>query len=215
MRLIHFAFAITVILLGITGFLAWEGRQEAQGARAELEFIRKQRADMGVDEAGRQLAVERATMPLSKEEMTPTSPSLSEPGPAVATTEMAGTNVLGVSTDTASEPPPIPGGRKTPETVSEIPLLTSKQKLVLDSDVVARIKVAKLEQGFVVIDAGLDKELKAGQTFDVRRSSALVGRVELTEIIEAKESVADVLAGATPPGVKIEEGDELVVPLKN
>ena len=216
MRLIHFAFAITVILLGITGYLAWEGQQEAKGARAEVEFIRKQRADMGVDDTGRQLALEKATLPL--EEPPPASapaeaPKAADPGPPIAATEMAGTNVLGVSAETEEDRPVIPGGRKTPATV-DIPLLTSQQKKVMESDVVARIKVVKLDQGFVVIDAGIEKGIKAGDTYDVRRDSALVGRVKLSEIIEATESVADVLPGSTPPGVKIEEGDELVVPLK-
>lgn len=216
MRLIHFAFAVTVVLLGITGYLAWEGQQEAKGARAEVDFMRKQQASMGVDEKGRQLAIEAATLPMSEAEKgeAPPLPVVSaESDVVVQAPAMAGTNVLGVSTEPDDAPPSLPGGRKTPGSVSEIPLLTSQQKKVLESDIVARIKEVKLEQGFVVVDAGINKNLKPGETYDVRRESSLVGRVKVSDIIEASEAVADVLPGATPPGVKIESGDELVVPL--
>lgn len=40
MRLYHFAFGLTVGLLFVTAYLAWQGQQEAQGARKELEFMR-------------------------------------------------------------------------------------------------------------------------------------------------------------------------------
>ena len=44
MRLSHFALALTIILLAITGYLAWEAQEEARGARRELELVRKQQA---------------------------------------------------------------------------------------------------------------------------------------------------------------------------
>ena len=50
MRLSHYALALTIILLAITGYLAWEAQEEAKGARKELELVRRQQAahDMAV-----------------------------------------------------------------------------------------------------------------------------------------------------------------------
>ena len=42
MKLTHFALALMTVLVGITGYLAWEGQQAARGQKEELEFMRKQ-----------------------------------------------------------------------------------------------------------------------------------------------------------------------------
>lgn len=213
MRLIHFAFSITVILLGITGYLAWEGQQEARGARKELEFIRNQREAMGVDEQGRPLSA--APPPLEVPPSAPV-PALSPAPPvertatAAPTAEPAGSSVLGVTAEGDAGKPAVPGGRKTPASLQEMPLLTSQQKKVAASDVVARVTDVKLKEGFVVIDAGSANGISAGQSYDVRRGAGLVGRVRISDTIVEGEAVADVLPEATPPGVKIEIGDELV-----
>ena len=44
MRLTHFAFALTFVLLCITGYLAWEGQQAKRGAMEEVEFLKKKQA---------------------------------------------------------------------------------------------------------------------------------------------------------------------------
>ncbi|HCN75977.1 MAG TPA: hypothetical protein DIT13_02135, partial [Verrucomicrobiales bacterium] len=55
MRLIHFAQALTLILLAITGYLAWEGQQAARGAKRELEHLKKvQAAEEAAKPAGPQ-----------------------------------------------------------------------------------------------------------------------------------------------------------------
>ena len=91
-----------------------------------------------------------------------------------------------------------------------MPLLTAQQKKVVASDVVARVTEVKLKEGFVVIDAGSGSGISPGQSYDVRRASGLVGRVKISQTVLEGEAIADVLPGATPPGVKIESGDELV-----
>ncbi|MBL9132371.1 MAG: hypothetical protein JNG86_14295, partial [Verrucomicrobiaceae bacterium] len=41
MKLTHFALALMTVLVGITGYLAWEGQQEAKGQKEMLEYQRK------------------------------------------------------------------------------------------------------------------------------------------------------------------------------
>ena len=132
MRLSHYALALTIILLAITGYLAWEAQEEAKGARKELELVRKQ-------QAAHEMAV-----------------------PA------------------------------KPVTVVE----------------------AHIDQGFAVISAGKDKQLTSGMKFDVRRGNGLVGRVIVGDTIEAAEAVVDIDTTATLPGVRIEAGDELILPIR-
>jgi hypothetical protein len=208
MRLIHFAFAITLVLLGITGYLAWEGQQEARGAKKELEFIRDQQASMGVGVPSapvRSTATEPVAPPVPPVEEAPP-----EPEPVVAAEEMAGNSLVGVSPTKKDGSVAVPGGRKTPASISEMPLLTAQQRQVAKSAVVARVTDVKLKEGFVVVDAGSDKGLAPGQMFDVRRANGLVGRVKISGTVAEAEAIADVIPGATPPGVKIESGDELV-----
>ena len=50
--------------------------------------------------------------------------------------------------------------------------------------------------------------------FDVRRGDGLVGRVIVGESIEATESVVDIDVTAALPGVSIEAGDELILPIR-
>ena len=50
--------------------------------------------------------------------------------------------------------------------------------------------------------------------FDVRRGDGLVGRVIVGETIDAAESVVDIDSAVTLPGVSIEAGDELILPVR-
>ncbi|MCB1227336.1 MAG: hypothetical protein KDK99_16075, partial [Verrucomicrobiales bacterium] len=57
---------------------------------------------------------------------------------------------------------------------------------------------------------GSDQGITSGMTFNLRRGSAIVGQVRIGSIIEATESVADIIAGSLPVGVTPKEGDELI-----
>ena len=78
----------------------------------------------------------------------------------------------------------------------------------------AKVIEAHNEQGFAVINVGRDKQLASGMKFDVRRGNGLVGRVIVSETIEAVEAVVDIDTAAALPGVRIEAGDELILPIR-
>ncbi|HBJ88230.1 MAG TPA: hypothetical protein DDZ88_31125 [Verrucomicrobiales bacterium] len=185
MRLSHFALALTIILLAITGYLAWEAQEEAKGARRELELVRRQQAAQ--DSARPQSPTLVAAIPPVPEGM-----------PATAMPPLAGSGLMPGSPSPAAAPAP----------------LTALQKQLLGMPAVAKIIESHNDQGFAVIDAGKNKQLEKGMTFDVRRGDGLVGRVIVGDSIDAAEAVVDIDNSAALPGVRIETGDELVLPVR-
>jgi hypothetical protein len=184
MRLSHYALALTIILLAITGYLAWEAQEEAKGARKELELVRRQQA------------AHEMAMPSKPDTVTylPPPPEVQATKlPALAGSDlMPGTPATFASPAAAAAP------------------LTDQQKQLLGMPAFAKVIEVHNDQGFAVISAGKDKQLAAGMKFDVRRGNGLVGRVTVGETIEAAEAVVDIDTSFILPGVRIEAGDELI-----
>ncbi len=184
MKLTHSALVLMTVLLGITAYLAWEGQQAVKGQREELEFQRKRIAAM---EAATPKQQPSRFAPLSTEPVIP---------PSTQVPTMAGHGLM----------PGTPGSAAPAQ-------LTPMQKQVLGMPAVAKVIVAENTQGFVVIDAGKNKQLTKGQKFDVRRNDGVIGRVSIGETIDQAEAVADIDASVVLPGVSIEPGDELILPV--
>lgn len=183
MRLSHFALALTIILLAVTGYLAWEAQEEARGARRELELVRRQQA------------AKEAAMPVS-----PTTVASLPPPPAPP---LAGSDQMPSAPRKAPAAPPLPAAP-----------LTALQKQLLGMPAMAKIVEVHNDQGFAVISAGKNKNLEKGMKFDVRRGDGLVGRVAVGETIEADTAVVDIDSAVKLPGVQIETGDELILPVR-
>jgi hypothetical protein len=186
MRLSHYALALTIILLAITGYLAWEAQEEAKGARKELELVRRQQA------------ANEMAMPLKPSMVAelPPPPAIAPPPPLAGSALMPGTP--------AAYPSPAPAAAP----------LTALQKQLLGMPAMAKVIEIHQDQGFAVISAGKDKQLASGMKFDVRRGDGLVGRVIVSDTIEANEAVVDIDNTVTLPGVRIEAGDELILPVR-
>ncbi len=205
MRLTHFALALTFTLLCITGYLAWEGQEAARGARAELDFVKKQQNAQAnaAPGAGSQIAL--PTIPATS--ITPPAPGTIAPStsPELPT--------AGAST--------LPGGGMTiPKTILEAEAsgintntLTPLQKQVQDAKPVGKIKAVVKEQGFVVLDVGSKQGLTKGQAFDIRRGNAALAKIRVTDTIEENEAVADLDLASIPAGVALEPGDEIIPPV--
>lgn len=191
MRLSHFALALTVILLVITGYLAWEAQEEARGARRELDLVRKQQA---ARETSRPIA--------------PTTVAAIPPAPTAQPAShslppMAGSALIpGVS----MTPAPSPAPAAAP--------LTALQKQLLGMPAVAKVIEVHKDLGFAAIDAGKNKDLEKGMKFDVRRGDGLVGRVIVGESVDPASAVVDIDTSFALPGVSIETGDELILPVR-
>ena len=195
MRLSHYALALTIILLAITGYLAWEAQEEAKGARKELELVRKQ-------QAAHEMAMPSKPVTVAELPPPPAAPAPPASPPPPVTPPLAGSNLMPGAPSTI--PSPVPAAAP----------LTDLQKQLLGMPAFAKVVEAHIDQGFAVISAGRDKQLTSGMKFDVRRGNGLVGRVIVGETIEAAEAVVDIDTTATLPGVRIETGDELILPIR-
>jgi hypothetical protein len=209
MRLIHFAQALTLILLGITGYLAWEGQQAARGARRELEHFKKTQA---AEEAAKPVGMDSLLSAPPAATITPPAPG-NVASPA-APAEEGGAELLSGG---------LPGGGLTvPKTVAAAEAqgintntLTSLQQKVLAAKPVAKLKAVVREQGFIVVDAGAKAGLAKGRKFEVRRDSAILARVVIADTVEADEAVADLDLASIPAGVTLEVGDEIIEPVSS
>lgn len=102
MRLSHFALALTVILLAITGYLAWEAQEEARGARRELELVRRQ-------QAARDVAMPQSPSVVAE---LPPPPEVPDPS-AQAVPPLAGSTLM-PGTPVVPSPAPAPGAADRP-----------------------------------------------------------------------------------------------------
>ena len=71
------------------------------------------------------------------------------------------------------------------------------------------MKEYEKDYGFVVITAGTTRKIEVGMGFAIRRESAIIGRVKVTEV-DGESAVASVDSRSVPPGVLIETGDEVI-----
>lgn len=206
MRLTHFALALTILLLCITGYLAWEGQEAARGAREELAFVKKQQTAQANAAPSTNQQVQLPTIPAAS--ISPPAPGSIAPQAPAAELPTAGASTL-------------PGGGMTiPKTIVEAEAkgintntLTPIQKQVQDTKPVGKIKAVVKEQGFVVLDVGSNQGLKKGQPFDIRRGNAVLAKVIVTDTIEPNEAVADLDLASIPAGVTLEPGDEIIPPV--
>jgi hypothetical protein len=90
--------------------------------------------------------------------------------------------------------------------------LSKEQALILAQPAIARVKVADPQgtDGFVVLDRGRLANLEPGDSFAVRRGSAIIGRVTIGQTIEANECIAEVDLRGRVAGIVIQKGDHII-----
>lgn len=219
MRLTHLALALTLVLLGVTGYLAWEGQQEARGARQQLEFIKNQQQaqlDAGAVSAttmirppapGQIAAAPTAPPPSAVVAPTPAAMAKSK-APVTAPTPKPKASVpdaAPVAGTIASLPPAAP--------VLSVPTpapLTALQKQIVSMPTIAKVKQFEKDAGFVIISGGKSQRISKGTQFDLRRDNAVVGRITIGDTIEDEESVGDLDPSTVPAGVTVQVGDEVI-----
>ena len=222
MRLTYFAFALTFVLIAITGYLAFDAQQEARGARKEVDMLKRQtQAQIA---AG---AVTAGQMPQIRS-VPPPEPGQFAAVPAVSaplTIPSAGTGAgippigrpsvaqgspssVMITPSTVTPPPstvqpsPVPAAPAAPQ-------ITPLQRQILGMPVLGQVTSFHKDGGFVVIGAGKRQQLAAGMKFDIRRGGAIVGRVTLSTV-EDDESVGDLDPRSVPAGVTVETGDDII-----
>ncbi len=216
MRLIQFALGLTLLLLVITVWLAWEGHQEARGMRQRLDMIERNQAAQAQAGAmsGSAYAGLRSMAPPPIGQAAAESPSPAAISPPPAPPASLG-SVAGSSPAAAGA-----GLRLEPSTAASIqppaapPPLSALQQKVLAMPAIAKVKEFHKNEGFAIIDAGAAKQITAGMKFDLRRQHFLVGRITVSDSIEDAEAVADVDPQSIPEGLVPQPGDEVIQVLK-
>lgn len=90
--------------------------------------------------------------------------------------------------------------------------LTNLQSLIMAQPAIARVENANAaaNEGFVILDRGLNANLAKGDAFAVRRGTALIGRVTVGDTIEETRCVAEVVAKKLVQGMVLQKGDEII-----
>lgn len=88
--------------------------------------------------------------------------------------------------------------------------LTPMQKQVRDTPPIARIKTVLADEGFVVLDSGLDQNLQSGMNLAVRRQYYIVAKLIVGDTIDTSESVANIAPNSIPTGIELRAGDAVI-----
>jgi hypothetical protein len=72
------------------------------------------------------------------------------------------------------------------------------------------VRVSRPNYGFVIIDAGSDRDLQEGDVLALRRQGKLVGRVRLTEV-RGQDSTAELVRNSLQEGMEPAVNDEVVL----
>ena len=230
MKLVWFAFTLCFCLLSVIGYVAFQASMEARQAKEEVLLFRQRQNEQLNAGATRMPSVldpvnttVASAPPIAPPPPPPASATMTINGgapaatatPSIATTPAPTVTVA--PAPSASLPPPAPAAGTAPalspvtsaDPAAPAPL-TVQQRRLITLPAIARVKESHLNNGFVLIDAGTNKQLSAGMQFDLRRGSAVVGRVTVTSSLEAEEAVADIQPGSIPVGIEPRAGDELV-----
>jgi hypothetical protein len=213
------AIILTCTLLGVMGWLVLDARSEARGARNQMEMLRRERGGDGdVSQSGapgvnsQDLVAGREQQLLEQMSRNQGDPNnIPPPLGRPSTPSRAGyPNPNDVARGSAGS---IPGAMTLPSGMNPSniapPPMSPRQRMISAAPVLAKVTEYQREFGFVVINAGTKRKLEKDMTFAIRRGSAIIGRIKVTEVSD-EGSVADLPVGSVPPGVSIEVGDEVI-----
>jgi len=206
MKLSHIAQVLTLALLIITSYLAWQARDESIKAGTKVDLRTRQFREIVAQAAAQQASpnlVPGLVTPLSAPSgASPSLPLLPSASPAASVTVPAPTPAPAMTTAPAGSAPSVPAAPV------EAPL-TPLQRRVKDAPSIGTVKEYVAEQGFVTLAAGKKNGIKEGMKFDLRRDASVVGRVTIS-IAEDSEAVADLDPKSVPAGVTVKTGDEII-----
>ena len=222
MKLTHFAHALTIALLLVTAYLAYESLEESKRASEKLNRLTAQYPGAGSPAPVSEIPVPglppsspEAALPVvaATPSLPPTPlptpapvvPSVSTEPTAASLAAVAGSPGLpqppAATEPTALPPSAAPAGQPAP--------LTPLQRRVADAPSLGKISEVVPEHGFVTFSAPADVGLKEGMKFDLRRQAAVVGRITIVAV-EPGAVLANLDAKSVPAGLSVQQGDEVI-----
>lgn len=217
MKLAHLFLGITVLLLAVSGYLAIQNRQmyliekyKTEDLQSKLEDAKRNRMGLQYPQPGpaRTVAPEPVATELPDELKRMEKKFFPKPSDSLTATEEDFNAIKAELAAEEARDKAIADKLEEMEADSPVKLTNAEQK-ILAADAIAKVKMVNPEYGFATIDAGQNKNLKAGMEFAIRRDRYIVGQVSVGSL-DAAEAVVDPLPGTIPPGVKIMPGDELI-----
>jgi hypothetical protein len=206
------AIILVCTLLGVMGWLLFESNSKARGLSNKLEMLTRERNGTASPAPG---AAEQDLIAGKEQELlNQMSRTQGEAGtipPPVGRPAMPPTPYPAPGSSRAGSIPgavSLPPGMN-PADLSPPPPTTPRQRMIAAAPVLAKVTEYQKEFGFVVINAGSKRKLEKDMTFAIRRGSAIIGRIKVTEVND-EGSVADLPVDTVPAGVIIEVGDEVI-----
>lgn len=211
MRLTEIALAITLVLLAVTAYLAYEGHKDrfqaerggeaglqANGGSVEqrLSAIERQMANMRQDQARQDRERPREVAPDPAGFDLPPPPPLANGGNG-ALPPAPGPGTSGLM------PAPPNGGADEP------PPLTELERRVLRAPAIARVTYYDLDHNILEISGGGTMGIKEGMEFSIRREQYLLGTLRIT-LVEDEAAAGEMLIESMPDGLVVEPGDEVI-----
>ena len=216
MRLTEIALAITLVLLAITAYLAYEGHKD-RFASDEADDVRAlQRGEGSVEQ--RLAAVERqmATIRQDQARQTdPVRPSLSgaeasdpsglqlPPPPQVAGSSGDPLERMIERGDSPPRPPSVIHEEPTEPPLSEM------ERQVLRASAIARVESYDADYNVLQINIGSERGVREGVEFSIRRGKYLLGNMRVT-LVEENAAAGEMMLGSMPDGLVVEEGDDVI-----
>jgi hypothetical protein len=200
MKLTYLALVLTLALLGVTTWIAWDehatntemrNKQALLEKHASPEAIQAQEDKMLLEQLAKSNAAPVAPIPVAPPPSAKTS-TFSPPQQSVAVQDLS--KNPHISSDSLNaQPPP----------------LTPQQQQAKFAPAIARVSEYKPDYGFVVVTAGATRKLEKGMNFALRHDGFIVGRIKISDVDE-NSAVGDLDAKSVPDGVTITVGDDVI-----
>jgi len=221
MKLTHIAHLLTLVLLAITAWLAYQATEESRKANAKMDRLTAQQTSLTaplMQSVTMESDPSLLTPPTVANLAAPAVPVVSAPGgsslptPPAAPPEPTAASLAAAGAPAVSAAPTMvmtPAAPAAPVTLAAPAALTPLQRRVKDAMSLGKVKDVVPEHGFVTFQAPGDVGLKAGQQFDLRRNAAVVGRITISAI-EPDAVVANLDPKSVPSGLSVQAGDEII-----
>lgn len=228
MKLTQFATAAILVLLAVAGYLTIKSDQEARQADQNA-FNEKVLAKM--DEISKKQAAPVVSPPPAPPVATVAPVVTPAPPAPVASARNASAPAAALNSNVpmaaADDPRMLEDERKildvgssdrTAQESLNLPgALDGKPLSPVQSRIVALPAIAQVKQfsdkdgiNFLVLNRGTAANFKPGDEFALRRKTAVIGRIKISDTIDTNECVADLLPNTMPVGMTPAPGDDII-----
>ena len=88
--------------------------------------------------------------------------------------------------------------------------LTRVQQRIVALPAIARVKLFAEKEGMIVLNSGSNVGLRAGSQYSLRRKSAVIGKIRISDTVNPTECVADLVPGSMPVGMLPAVDDDVI-----